>query len=75
VLRDGRGGVLDFRADRFLRDSAMAWESRIRYLAGPARNDLGSGAVLVRPDGVVAWVGDRIPDREAFERAAHRWLG
>ncbi|WP_313905598.1 aromatic-ring hydroxylase C-terminal domain-containing protein [Streptomyces malaysiensis] len=34
-----------------------------------------SGAVLVRPDGVVAWAGERHPDREAFERAAVQWYG
>jgi 2-polyprenyl-6-methoxyphenol hydroxylase-like FAD-dependent oxidoreductase len=73
LLQDGRGVVLDFSVDRCLRDSAMGWESRIRYAAGPAGNDLGFGAVLVRPDGVVAWAGDR--DLDAFEQAACRWFG
>ncbi|MGP3939277.1 FAD-dependent oxidoreductase [Streptomyces sp. 6N106] len=75
LMRDGRGIVLDFSVDRCLHGSAMGWESRLRYAAGQARNDLGSGAVLVRPDGVVAWAGDRHPDREAFERAAVQWFG
>ncbi|MET3987770.1 FAD-dependent oxidoreductase [Streptomyces sp. PvR034] len=75
LMEDGRGVVLDFSADRRLRASATAWEDRIRYAAGTARNDLGSGAVLVRPDGVVAWSGDRHPDPEDFERAATRWFG
>ncbi|MEV4020863.1 FAD-dependent monooxygenase [Nonomuraea angiospora] len=75
LMRDGRGVALDFSADRCLHASAMGWESRMRYAAGPARNDLGLGAVLVRPDGVVAWAGDRAPDREAFERAAGHWFG
>ncbi|SED31068.1 FAD-dependent oxidoreductase [Streptomyces melanosporofaciens] len=75
LMRDGRGIVLDFSVDRRLHGSAMGWESRLRYAAGQARNDLGSGAVLVRPDGVVAWAGDRHPDREAFERAAVQWFG
>lgn len=73
LLHDGRGVVLDFSTGERLRDSAAGWESRIRYAAGRARNDLGAGAVLVRPDGVVAWAGT--PDREAFERAASRWFG
>ncbi|MFJ5798303.1 FAD-dependent oxidoreductase [Streptomyces decoyicus] len=75
LMRDGRGVALDFSTDRCLRGSAEGWESRMQYAAGPARNDLGLGAVLVRPDGVVAWAGDRTPDREAFERAAGHWFG
>ncbi|SEF17788.1 FAD binding domain-containing protein [Streptomyces sp. 2112.3] len=75
LMRDGRGVVLDFSADRCLRDPAQGWESRMRYAAGPAENDLGLGAVLVRPDGVVAWAGERTPDREAFEQAAVQWFG
>ncbi|MEV0344961.1 FAD-dependent monooxygenase [Nonomuraea sp. NPDC050680] len=75
LMRDGRGVALDFSTDRRLHDSAMGWQSRIRYAAGPARNDLGFGAVLVRPDGIVAWAGDRDPDRAAFERAAGHWFG
>ncbi|MFJ3202799.1 FAD-dependent oxidoreductase [Streptomyces sp. NPDC086989] len=75
LMEDGRGVVLDFSTDRRLHASATGWEGRIRYVAGAARDDLGSGAVLVRPDGVVAWAGDRHPDREAFEQAASRWFG
>ncbi|GDY41065.1 hypothetical protein SANT12839_019470 [Streptomyces antimycoticus] len=75
LMRDGQGIVLDFSVDRCLHGSALGWESRMRYAAGQARNDLGPGAVLVRPDGVVAWAGDRRPDREAFERAAVQWFG
>ncbi|GAB7184335.1 hypothetical protein ATKI12_4166 [Kitasatospora sp. Ki12] len=85
LMHDGRGVLLDLTADRALHGSAMGWEGRIRYAAGTARNDLGLGAVLVRPDGTVAWAGDREPDgaafersaldRAAFERAAGRWFG
>ncbi|RJQ81195.1 FAD-dependent oxidoreductase [Pseudonocardiaceae bacterium YIM PH 21723] len=72
LMQDGQGVLLDFSADQSLRDSAAAWESRVRYVAGTARNDLGLGAVLIRPDGTVAWAGD---DRTAFEQAAGRWFG
>ncbi|MEU5049103.1 FAD-dependent oxidoreductase [Streptomyces sp. NPDC021096] len=75
LTQDGRGVALDFSTDRRLHASAMGWESRIRYAAGPAKNDLGLGAVLVRPDGIVAWAGDRRPDPEAFERAATEVFG
>ncbi|MES4904168.1 MULTISPECIES: FAD-dependent monooxygenase [unclassified Streptomyces] len=75
LMQEGRGVALDFTTDRRLRDSAKGWDKRVRYAAGVARNDLGLGAVLVRPDGVVAWAGDSGFDREAFERAAGRWFG
>ncbi|MFI0469705.1 FAD-dependent oxidoreductase [Saccharopolyspora sp. 5N102] len=75
LMQDGRGVVLDFSTHRRLRDSATGRESRLRYAAGAAKNDLGLGAVLVRPDGIVAWAGDRDFDRKAFERAANQWFG
>ena len=73
LMQDGRGVALDFRTERGRRDSAL--ESRIRHVTGPARNDLGLGAVLVRPDGVVAWAGDRSLDRDGFDRAVRQWFG
>ena len=75
LMQDGRGVALDFGTDRSLHGPATGWESRIRYAAGPARNDLGLGAVLVRPDGTVAWAADGAPDHAAFEQAADRWFG
>jgi hypothetical protein len=40
-----------------------------------SENDLGTSAVLVRPDGIVAWASDHDPDPEAFEQAASHWFG
>jgi 2-polyprenyl-6-methoxyphenol hydroxylase-like FAD-dependent oxidoreductase len=74
LMEDGRGVVLDFSADRRLEGSAAGWEDELRYAAGPAVDDLGLGAVLVRPDGTVAWAGERVPDREAFEQAVRQWF-
>ncbi|MGW6413152.1 FAD-dependent oxidoreductase [Streptomyces vinaceus] len=75
LMEDGRGVALDFSTDRRLHASAVRWDGRIRYAAGTATQDLGLGAVLVRPDGVVAWAGEGSPDPEGFERAARRWFG
>ncbi|WP_410609950.1 FAD-dependent oxidoreductase [Amycolatopsis sp. lyj-109] len=68
LLQDGRGVALDFSG------RLPAVGDRIRHVAGPARDDLGFGAVLVRPDGIVAWAGDRVPDRGSFEEAVRRWF-
>ncbi|MFI5520007.1 FAD-dependent monooxygenase [Streptomyces platensis] len=75
LLRHGRGVVLDFSTGRALEAAAKGWESRIHYAAGPARNDIGLGAALIRPDGVVAWASEPAPDRDAFEQAATQWFG
>lgn len=73
LMWDARGVALDFTPGGSLRATATPWEDRIRYVSGTARDDLGFGAVLVRPDGTVAWAGD--PDPVAFDRAAARWFG
>lgn len=75
LLREGHGVALDFTTDQRLHDAAMIWKGPIRYAAGPVSNDLGFGALLIRPDGVVAWTDDHDPDHEAFRRAATRWFG
>ncbi|MFD8785375.1 FAD-dependent monooxygenase [Kitasatospora sp. NPDC059599] len=74
LLRRGRGVLLDFGRDRALQTAAEGWAGRIHYAAGPVRNDLGFTALLIRPDGIVAWADDHA-DTEAFRRAATRWLG
>ncbi|MEV0579380.1 FAD-dependent oxidoreductase [Streptomyces sp. NPDC050392] len=71
LLHQGQGVLLDFTADHELKEAAQAWRGRLHYAAGPARNRLGLAAVLVRPDGVVAWAGD---DRDTFEQAAAQWF-
>ncbi|WP_030897566.1 FAD-dependent monooxygenase [Streptomyces sp. NRRL F-5126] len=75
LLREGRGVVLDFTPERRLREAANGLDERVLYAAGPARDDLGLDAVLVRPDGIVAWAGERGFEQAAFERAAGRWFG
>ncbi|WP_406293414.1 FAD-dependent oxidoreductase [Embleya sp. NBC_00888] len=75
LLHQGQGVVLDFSAHRGLQDVAGKWKGRIRYAAGSARNDLGFTALLVRPDGVVAWASEHTPRREAFAQATARWFG
>ncbi|CAM5403937.1 FAD-dependent oxidoreductase [Streptomyces spiroverticillatus] len=74
LMRDGLGVVLDFTAERRLAGPAAAWRDRVRYAAGTPVDGLGLEAVLVRPDGTVAWAqgGDA---GAGFEEAASRWFG
>jgi 2-polyprenyl-6-methoxyphenol hydroxylase-like FAD-dependent oxidoreductase len=75
LLRTGKALLLDFGARRELRTLAGRWSDRIAYVAGDVRDRLGLSALLVRPDGVVAWASDATPDAEQAAQAASRWFG
>ncbi|MES2127248.1 MAG: FAD-dependent monooxygenase [Pseudomonadota bacterium] len=74
-LKQGKGLLVDFDASPQLQALASAWASRITYIASEVRNRLGLSAVLVRPDGIVAWVGTATVDCDAAARAMSRWFG
>lgn len=75
LLQDGRGVLLDLTPDLRLSRAAEVWKDGIRYVTGPVRDDLGLSAVLVRPDGFVAWASAEDPRTEEFETAAATWFG
>ena len=62
LLRSGRGLLIG-------RLSLAGWEDRVDRVAG---DESGATAVLLRPDGVVAWIGD---DQEGLEMSLERWFG
>lgn len=74
-LRNGSGLLLDFGAGSPLEALAHRWTGRVAYVARDARDRLGLSAVLVRPDGIVAWVSEAVPNQEDVAQAASRWFG
>ncbi|VWD48567.1 FAD-dependent oxidoreductase [Burkholderia lata] len=74
-VRHGKGVLLDFDEGRPFQALATRWHDRIAYLASDAKDRLGLRAVLVRPDGVVAWAGDDAPNVDEAAHAAMRWFG
>ena len=72
LLRAGDGVLLDF--GRTLQALDGHWGNRVRYVAREAKERLGLSAVLVRPDGFVAWASDTPPHAEEVTRAAGRWF-
>ncbi|GAA2779640.1 rifampin monooxygenase [Crossiella cryophila] len=66
-LRRGRGLVLDRTGGL----SVRGWSDRVDLIADPVVA-LGVPAVLLRPDGHVAWVGD---DQRELEQHLSRWFG
>ncbi|WP_413988593.1 FAD-dependent monooxygenase [Labrys okinawensis] len=75
LLSEGKGMILDFHAHAPLAELAMRWRERITYVASEAVDRLGLGAVLVRPDGFVAWATNTAPDLEEACQAMSRWFG
>jgi len=74
-LRDGKALLLDFAPGAPLQLVANRWQGRMCYLASEPRDRLGLSAVLVRPDGVVAWTSETAGDDEGLLQAAWRWIG
>ena len=75
LLQAGHGLLLDFGARAPLEALARRWAGRITYVGCHAEERLGLEALLVRPDGVVAWISAGEPDMRAAEEAAARWFG
>jgi 2-polyprenyl-6-methoxyphenol hydroxylase-like FAD-dependent oxidoreductase len=88
LLRAGRPVLLDFAAAPELAKLAGRWADRVDYHAVAAAQEAPADALLVRPDGYVAWAGD-VPEAGAdgdgtdaasvgpgpLERALVRWFG
>jgi 2-polyprenyl-6-methoxyphenol hydroxylase-like FAD-dependent oxidoreductase len=75
LLRTGKGLLLDFGARSQLESLAGRWRGRIAYVASEITDRLGLSALLVRPDGVVAWASDAAADPDQVAQAASRWFG
>lgn len=67
LMRTGGGLLLDGTGKL----SVDGWADRVGHVAGTG-DELDVPAVLLRPDGHVAWVGD---DQQTLEDALTRWLG
>jgi 2-polyprenyl-6-methoxyphenol hydroxylase-like FAD-dependent oxidoreductase len=75
LLNGGTGVLLDFDLNEPLRSLADVRSDRITYVACDAKDRLGLSAVLVRPDGFVAWACEGKPNPDDASRAATRWFG
>ncbi|MEV0130294.1 FAD-dependent monooxygenase [Dactylosporangium sp. NPDC050688] len=74
MLRSGRGLLLDLGgAGGWLRAAWQGWDHRVEFgTAEPTPAYDGAAAVLVRPDGIVAWAG---ADSAGLREALGTWFG
>jgi hypothetical protein len=73
-LREGGGLLLDFGQHEPLKALEGRWGDHVQYVASDAKDRLGLSALLVRPDGFVAWASDTTPRPDDVTRAAARWF-
>ena len=77
-MEGGKGLLIDFDGSEALRTLVQGtkYEGRVEYLSTKAEDQRGLRALLVRPDGIVAWVvdGEDEPDIDAAKAALEQWF-
>jgi len=74
-MHDGQGILLDFNRNASLKTFVAEYGEEIKYVPGHAKEQLDLSAVLIRPDGIIAWAADKNPDYGELRKAAARWFG
>jgi len=77
LMHDGQGILLDLSGNASLENLAGEYGGRIRYISGRVKDRLGINALLIRPDGIIAWASDNDredPDHSELRKAAARWF-
>ena len=74
-MHDGQGILLDFDMNTSLKTLTSEYGDRIKYVSGRAKEQIGLSAVLIRPDGIIAWASDSDLDcSDLLQKAAARWF-
>ncbi|TGM95966.1 FAD-dependent monooxygenase [Leptospira dzoumogneensis] len=74
LMKDGQGILLDFDTKTSLKTLADEYGDRIKYVSGRAKEQLGLSAVLIRPDGIIAWASDSEPNEQSIRQSASLWF-
>jgi 2-polyprenyl-6-methoxyphenol hydroxylase-like FAD-dependent oxidoreductase len=74
LMHDGQGILLDFDRNTPLKTLTGKYGDQMKYVSGPAKEQLGLSAILIRPDGIIAWASDNNPDCSELQKAAARWF-
>ncbi|MEJ8644293.1 FAD-dependent monooxygenase [Streptomyces sp. MS1.HAVA.3] len=78
LLHGGRGFVLDLRGGSELSDAAEPWTDRIDVVTADSRPEGALAdveALLVRPDGYIAWIASGGSGAAGLTDALNRWFG
>jgi hypothetical protein len=74
-LHEGNGVLVDFTGNSELSTLAERRGAQVKYLSATTSDSKGLTAMLVRPDGFVAWATEAAPSAIAAEASMMRWFG
>jgi 2-polyprenyl-6-methoxyphenol hydroxylase-like FAD-dependent oxidoreductase len=72
---DGRAVLWDLDDSGALRASAAGWSDRVNVITARCPSHTGIDAMLVRPDGIVAWVSRGTHSSDGLDAALASWFG
>jgi 2-polyprenyl-6-methoxyphenol hydroxylase-like FAD-dependent oxidoreductase len=76
LARDGRPLLLDFTGDGVVAAAMGQAGGAVTVVAGRPQQQVPATAILVRPDGYVAWASSaQDPDIDALRQVLRRWFG
>lgn len=68
LMHDGRWILIDFSMNTSIKTLANEYGDQIKYISGPAKEQLGLTTVLIRPDGFVVWASDSEADYSELKK-------
>ncbi|MGN2638353.1 FAD-dependent monooxygenase [Nocardia takedensis] len=74
LLGSGRGVLLSFGGG-LTAICDTGWTDRVDLVIAEPTADIAAAAILLRPDGRVAWATDRPDDKEGLRESLLRWFG
>jgi hypothetical protein len=75
LLHEGTGLIVDFMQNKKLELLSQRWSERVKYVSCDAKERMDLAALLVRPDGFVAWVAEGEPNLGTAEASLKQWFG
>lgn len=75
LMHAGRGFLLDLSGDADVQAAAEGWADRIEVVSTTADAFADVDAVLVRPDGYIAWIGSGETGAAGLPEALSAWFG
>jgi 2-polyprenyl-6-methoxyphenol hydroxylase-like FAD-dependent oxidoreductase len=73
-MHEGRAILLDFTSNDSLEKIAREYSKQIKYVSTNAKEQLGFKALLIRPDGILAWSASDVIEVDALKHVIGKWL-